>query len=57
MRRSRSEIYSRALDEYLARHTSDRVTEEMDRALGELKEPPDPFIRTASRRRLRRSRW
>lgn len=31
--RSRSEVYSRALAEYVARHAPDRVTEAMDRVL------------------------
>lgn len=57
MRRSRSEVYSRALAEYVARHVPDRVTEAMDRALDEINEPPDQFTRVASRRVLQRSRW
>lgn len=56
-KRSRSEVYSRALAEYVARHTPDRVTEAMDRALDELGEPADQFVRTASRRVLKRSAW
>lgn len=57
MKRSRSEVYSRALAEYVARHAPDRVTEAMDRALEEIKEPADQFMRAASRRVLRRSDW
>lgn len=57
MRRSRSEVYSRALADYVARHVPDRVTEAMDRALGEINEPADQFARVASRRVLQRSRW
>ena len=57
MKRSRSEVYSRALAEYLARHAPDRVTEAMDRALAELGEPADRFVRAAARRVLRRSDW
>jgi metal-responsive CopG/Arc/MetJ family transcriptional regulator len=57
MKRSRSEVYSRALAEYVARHTPDRVTEAMDRALAEISEPPDEFVRAASRRILKRSDW
>lgn len=56
-KRSRSEVYSRALAEYVARHAPDRVTEAMDRALAEIGEPPDHFVRTASRRVLKRSDW
>ncbi len=57
MKRSRSEVYSRALAEYVARHAPDRVTEAMDRALGEINEPADQFARAASRRVLERSAW
>jgi len=56
-KRSRSEVYSRALAEYVARHAPDRVTEAMDRALAEIGEPADHFVRRASRRLLKRSDW
>jgi metal-responsive CopG/Arc/MetJ family transcriptional regulator len=57
MKRSRSEVYSRALAEYVARHAPDRVTEAMDRVLTEIGEVADHFVRTASRRVLKRSDW
>jgi metal-responsive CopG/Arc/MetJ family transcriptional regulator len=57
MKWSRSEVYSRALAEYLARHAPDRVTEAMDRTLAEIGESADRFVRTASRRVLKRSDW
>ena len=57
MNRSRSEVYSRALAEYVARHIPDRVTEAMDRAVAEIDEPPDPFLHEAARRVLERSDW
>jgi metal-responsive CopG/Arc/MetJ family transcriptional regulator len=56
-KRSRSEVYSRALAEYVARHAPDRVTEAMDRALSEIGEPADPFVRDVARRALKRSDW
>lgn len=56
-KRSRSEVYSRALAEYVARHAPDRVTEAMDRALAEIGEGTDGFSRQASRRTLKRSDW
>jgi len=56
-KRSRSEVYSRALAEYVARHAPDRVTEAMDRALAEIGEPTDRFVRTASHRVLKRGDW
>jgi len=57
MKRSRSEVYSRALAEYVARHVPDRVTEAMDQALAEISVPVDEFAPTASRRILKRSAW
>jgi metal-responsive CopG/Arc/MetJ family transcriptional regulator len=56
-KRSRSEVYSRALAEYVARHAPDRVTEAMDRALAQIGEPAERFVRAASRRVLMRSDW
>jgi len=57
MKRTRSDIYSRALAEYVARHAPDRVTEGLNRALAEIQEPLDEFARAAAHRVLRRSRW
>jgi len=54
---SRSEIYARALREYLARHAPDPVTEAMDRALEEIDEPHDRFVARGARRTLERSEW
>ena len=56
-RRSRSELYSSALADYLARHDPDRVTEAMNRTLAEVGADADPFVAAASRRVLRRSDW
>jgi predicted transcriptional regulator len=57
MRRSRSQVYSLALAEYVARHAPDRVTEAMDRVLAEIGEPAGQFVRAASRRVLKRTDW
>lgn len=54
---SRSEIYSRALSEYLARHVPDQVTEAMDRALEELGQAPNGFVSAAALRTLDRIEW
>jgi metal-responsive CopG/Arc/MetJ family transcriptional regulator len=56
-KRSRSEVYARALSEYIARHAPDRVTEAMDRVLNQLDQPTDPFVSRAGRRRLERTEW
>ena len=55
---SRSELYSRALQEYLTRHAPERVTAEMDAALDAIDEPAgDAQARAAARRVLRGAEW
>jgi metal-responsive CopG/Arc/MetJ family transcriptional regulator len=55
--RSRSELYSAALREYVARHAPDDVTEALDRVSGQIDAPVDPFITAAGRRVLEASEW
>ncbi len=57
--RSRSEVYSAALREYVARHDPDEVKTAIDAALADLGEAAfgDPFIRTAAVERLRSIEW
>ncbi|HSW41139.1 MAG TPA: ribbon-helix-helix protein, CopG family [Patescibacteria group bacterium] len=57
-RRSRSEVYSAALREYLARHAPDEVTAGLDAALAGLGQPDSgDFTKTAARRTLESSEW
>jgi antitoxin MazE6 len=56
-RKSRSQLFSDALKEYLARHAPDEVTEAMNRVCAELGKTKDPFVSSAARRILRRSEW
>jgi hypothetical protein len=56
-KKSRSQLFSDALKEYLARHTPDEVTEAMDRVCAELGHSSDKFVATATRRILKRSEW
>ena len=56
-KRSRSEVYSCALREYVARHAPDSVTEAMNRVLDDVKDPADRFASRAARRTLERSEW
>ena len=56
-KRSRSRLFSDALKEYLARHTPDRVTEAMNKALEEIGEASDPFASAGARRVLEHSEW
>ena len=57
LRLSRSELYNRALKEYVARHSDDAVTEALDRVCAGLEEAPDAFVSTASHRVLERTEW
>jgi len=57
-RRSRSEVYSAALREYLARHAPDEVTAGLDAVLADIGQADtDGFTRTAARRTLESSEW
>jgi hypothetical protein len=56
LKKSRSEIYSRAIREYLDRHSSDKVTDALDGLYAEYTEP-DRFAAEAARRTLGQSEW
>ena len=56
-RRSRSEVYSAALREYVARHAPDEVTEAMNRVCDDVGTAPDEFQAAAARRGLERVEW
>jgi len=54
---SRSELYSRALREYLARHAPDEVTQALDRVCKGLDATAEDFVNEASRRVLEATEW
>ena len=56
-RKSRSEVYSAALREYVARHAPDEVTEALDRAVATVGRSEDPFVTEAGRRILATTEW
>ena len=56
-KKSRSRLFSEALQEYLARHAADEVTEAMNSVCAELGDTKDPFVSAAAHRVLRRSEW
>jgi metal-responsive CopG/Arc/MetJ family transcriptional regulator len=56
-RKSRSQVFSSALREYLARHAPDEVTEAMDRVCSAVGEQQDPFVARAAQQTLERSEW
>ena len=56
-RRSRSDVYSTALREYVARHEPDEVTETLDRVMADVGGPVDPFLAHAGRIVLEHTEW
>jgi predicted transcriptional regulator len=56
-RKSRSQLFSDALREYVARHAIEDVTLAMDRVCAELGQPTDDFVSLAAGRVLEKSEW
>lgn len=56
VKRSRSEVFTAALREYVARHSPEEITEALNRAFP-TPEKPDRFVTEAARRILDRSEW
>ena len=56
-RRSRSDVYSAALREYVARHSPDEVVEALDLVMAEVGEGADPFVVAAGRHALESTEW
>jgi metal-responsive CopG/Arc/MetJ family transcriptional regulator len=54
---SRSQLYSRALKEFVARHTPERLTEAMNRVVDEVGSEVDEFSRRAAYRVLEQVEW
>jgi metal-responsive CopG/Arc/MetJ family transcriptional regulator len=55
--RSRSEVFTAALREYVARHAPDEVTDAMNKVCEAIGDQSDAFVRAASRRTLAKSEW
>ena len=56
-KKSRSQLFSDAVREYVARHSSDEMTEAMNRVCGDLGSRPDGFPASAAGRILEHSEW
>ena len=55
---SRSELYSRALTEFVGHHSPERVTERMNQVVADVgAQQSDVFRAEAARRVLKRSEW
>jgi metal-responsive CopG/Arc/MetJ family transcriptional regulator len=57
LKKSRSQLYSEAVSEYLERHNPDEVTAALDAVYGHGESRPHDLVREAGRRILRSSQW
>ena len=57
MKKSRSELFSNALSEYLARHAADQVTNAMDDVCEDIGVQANNFAPAAARRVLKNVEW
>lgn len=57
LKKSRSQVYTEAVTEYIARHDPDAVTEAMNRVCEKVDTRPDPALSAAARRRRRSVEW
>jgi metal-responsive CopG/Arc/MetJ family transcriptional regulator len=55
--RSRSEVFSAALAEYVARHAPDEVTDAMDRVIADVGDQQEAFVSAAGRQVLENTEW
>ena len=56
-KKSRSQLFSDALREYVSRHAAEEQTEAWDRAVSAVGPLRDPFVTEAGRRILQRAEW
>jgi predicted transcriptional regulator len=54
---SRSNLYARALAEFVARHDDDRITALMDQAIQDVGRTGDLFVRAAATQTIQRAEW
>jgi metal-responsive CopG/Arc/MetJ family transcriptional regulator len=57
LKKSRSQLYSHASREYVARHSADQVTEALDQVCRDMPSTERDFAKAAAGRTLRRSPW
>jgi predicted transcriptional regulator len=57
LRTSRSQLYARALADFVAQHEDDKITSSMNSVLEEVGAEPDEFTRRAARQTMRRVEW
>ncbi|MDZ4197975.1 MAG: hypothetical protein U1E27_01675 [Kiritimatiellia bacterium] len=57
LRTSRSQLYARALVDFVVQHEEDKITSSMNEVLREMGAEVDEFTRRAARQTLRRVEW
>ena len=57
LKKSRSQLYSEAVAEYVLRHDPDAITKQMNRVCAALGSDSDPFLPEAVNRILQRTEW
>jgi len=57
LEKTRSQLYTEALKEYLARHNPDTVTDRLNEVWGSIAEPDDRFVSETVRSVLQRVEW
>ena len=57
LKKSRNQVYTDAVTEYIARHDPDAVTDAMNRVCDTMDARPDPAISAAARRTLEGVEW
>ena len=57
LRTSRSQLYARALADFVVQHEDDKITVAMNRVLDDVGAGVDEFTRRAARRTLRHVEW
>jgi metal-responsive CopG/Arc/MetJ family transcriptional regulator len=54
---SRSALYAKALEEFVARHSPDRVTEAVNAVVDSIGNEPDPFLAKAAHLLAKQTEW
>ncbi|MFQ5853166.1 MAG: hypothetical protein ACE5JU_21615 [Candidatus Binatia bacterium] len=57
LKKSRSQVYTEAVTEYLAHHDPEAVTEAMNRVCEVVDTRPDPAVSVAAKRTLHQVEW
>jgi metal-responsive CopG/Arc/MetJ family transcriptional regulator len=57
LKKSRSQVFTEAVTEYVARHDPEAVTDAMNRLCEAIDTRPDPAISAAARRALEQVEW